>query len=236
MNRDTKQAVWPWRGVRGRDPALPLTGRDRCIIVEEIGKMRDIPFGAAVELLDQVLSGAIFSGGGNEPRREPPYAEYLGRLMYQVAARQDLAQEERRLLMYRIASIGSEEDRARTAPNPVQGFFARLRAPDRGQDTGTGKEEDTLPLPRDLMVRLINGDKEAFRALLGEDMERNLAFDEPGSSGKDPLRKGMENDIAGGDETGPGKKVRPKLTFEMWTLEGDEVKITPLHSGEDEEE
>ncbi|OPX76421.1 MAG: hypothetical protein A4E39_00023 [Methanoregulaceae archaeon PtaB.Bin152] len=210
----------------------PFSTRERCIIVEEIRKMDDILFGAALELIDQILAGALFSPGnegeGNPPPREPPYPEYLGRLIYQVAARQDLSQEDRRLLIYRIACVGSEADRARVAERPQHGFPASLRAPARGRNTVTG-EEVKLPLSReDLLLTFQTGSLEPFRALLGDNMYRNLADDDPGHRTGNPLGEGMKSDIAGGDEYDAGKQMHEELTFEEWEWDGTEVKITPL--------
>ena len=219
-------------GARAKAPISSFTDRERCILVEEIGKMDDIPFGAAVELLDQLFSGIIFSaeheGGGNPPAREPPYPEYLGRLIYQVAARQDLPQEERRLLMYRIASVGSEADRARGSGRPGPGILARLRAPARGRNTVTGEEVE-LPLPlEDLMVTFRTGSLEPFRALLGDHMYGNLADDDSASCRECSLGAGMKNDIAPGDEYDAGDQMPGELTFEQWEWDGTEVKVTPL--------
>lgn len=226
-------------GVRGRAPRSPFSARERVLIVEEIGKMDDIPFGAAVELLDQLFSGIIFSAerepNGNLPPREPPYPEYLGRLIYQVAARQDLPQEERRLLMYRIACVGSEADRARGAGRLERGLLARLRAPARGRNTVTGEEVE-LPLPlEDLMVTFRTGSLEPLRELLGDDMYRNLADDEPGHRTNDPLGEGMKSDIARGDEYDAGKQMRGELTFEQWEWDGTEVQVTPLNQNREKD-
>jgi len=225
--------------ARGKAPISSFTDRERCILVEEIGKMDDIPFGAAVELLDQLFSGVIFSaereGGGNLLAREPPYPEYLGRLISQVAARQDLPQEERRLLMYRIACIGSEADRARGSGKPGPGFLARLRAPARGRNTVTGEEVE-LPLPlEDLMVTFRTGSLEPFRALLGDNMYGNLADDDPASCREGPLDAGMKNDIARGDEYDAGDQMPGGLTFEQWEWDGTEVKVTPLNHKKEKE-
>lgn len=226
-------------GVRGKAPFTSFTDRERCILVEEIGKMDDIPFGVAVELLDQLFSGIIFSaereGNGNLPTREPPYPEYLGRLISQVAARQDLPQEERRLLMYRIACVGSEADRARGSGKPGPGFLARLRAPARGRNTVTGEEVE-LPLPlEDLMVTFRTGSLEPFRALLGDNMYRNLADDDPASHREGAFDAGMKNDIARGDEYDAGDQMREELTFEQWEWDGTEVKVTPLNHKKEKE-
>jgi len=209
-----------------------FSSRERSIIVEEIGKMHDIPFGAAVELLDQLFSGIVFSAGSEQdrdpPQREPPYPEYVGRLIYQVGARQDLPQNERRLLMYRIACAGSEEDRARTAGNPDLGSPAGPRAPARGRNTVTG-EEIELPLPlEDLMVTFRTGSLEPFRALLGEHMYRNVADDDPDGPIEGSRDAEMKNDIAGGDEYDAGEQMSGGLTFEKWEWDGTEVKVTPL--------
>ena len=218
-------------------PREPFSTRERCIIVEEIGKMNDIPFGAAVELLDQLFAGVIFSPGndghGNPPQREPPYPEYLGRLIYQVAARQELSQEERRLLIYRIAVVASETDRARDAGKP--GFLTRLLTPARGRNTVTGEEVE-LPLPlEDLLLTFRTGSLEPFRALLGDNMYENLRDDDPPADPTGLRTDAMKSDIAGGDEYDAGERMREEITFEQWEWDGTEVKVTPLTHKREEE-
>ena len=213
-------------------PCEPFTERERYIIVEEIGKMNDIPFGAAVELVDQVLGGAIFSMAGEEDAdtspREPPNAEYLGRLIYQVAARQDLPQEDRRLLISKIAYAGSEADRAHTAGEPGQGLLPTLRAPARGRNTVTGEEVE-LPLPlEDLMVTFRTGSLEPFRALLGDRMYENVGEDDPGDLPRSPHSGEIKSDIDEGEEYDDGEETAGGLTFEKWEWDGTEVKVTPL--------
>lgn len=218
-------------------PLMPFSTRERCIIVEEIGKMDDIPFGAAVELIDQLFAGTIFSAGingrGNPPEREPPYPEYLGRLIYQVAARQELSQEERRLLMYRIAFVGSDADRARGAGKP--GFLTRLLTPARGRNTVTGEEVE-LPLPlEDLLLTFRTGSLEPFRALLGDNMYENLRDDDPPAGPKGLRTDAMKSDIDERDEYDAGERMREEITFEQWEWDGTEVKITPLTHEREEE-
>jgi len=185
--------------VRGNTSRHPFTERERYIIVEEIGKMNDIPFGAAVELVDQLLGGAIFFPAGEEDAdtspKEPPYAEYLGRLIDQVAARQDLPQEDRRLLISRIAFVGSEADRAHIAGKPGRGLLSRLHAPARGRNTVTGEEVE-LPLSlEDLLVTFRTGSLEPFRALLGDGMYENLSDDNPGDRTRRPRSGEIKSDI-----------------------------------------
>lgn len=218
-------------------PREPFSAHERCIIVEEIGKMNDIPFGAAVELLDQLFAGVIFSPGsdghGNPPQREPPYPEYLGRLIYQVAARQELSQDERRLLIYRIALVASETDRARDTGKP--GFLTRLLTPARGRNTVTGEEVE-LPLPlEDLLLTFRTGSLEPFRALLGDNMYENLRDDDPPAGPKGLRTDAMKSDIAGGDEYDAGERMREEITFEQWEWDGTEVKVTPLTHEREEE-
>jgi len=212
--------------------------RERCIILEEIRKMGDIPLEAALDLIDQLRAGALSSPGsegeGDPPPWEPPDPEYLGRLISQVAARKDLPEEERRLLMYRVACAGSETDRAREAERPEQGVPASLRAPARGRNTVTGEEVE-LPLScEELLLTFPTGGPGLFRALLGDTMYRNLADDGPGDRTADPPGEGMKSDIAGGDEHDAGKQMHGELTIGEW--DGTRGKGTPLDHKREKEQ
>lgn len=93
------------------DDAFAFTSRERYIIIGEIGRMRDLPFGSAIEIIDRLFGGIIFppaEGKESRPaRREPVPARTLGRLICQVSGITGMADGERRVLMAKLAMAGA---------------------------------------------------------------------------------------------------------------------------------
>jgi hypothetical protein len=93
------------------------SSRERFIIIEEIGKMHDLSFGAAVDLIDRLFDGCIFPAGNDSRRksrgREPIPPALLGRLICRVGHRPGLDEGERRRLMAKLALHDSGHKRER---------------------------------------------------------------------------------------------------------------------------
>lgn len=93
------------------------SSRERFIIIEEIGRMQDLSFGAAVDLIDRLFDGCIFPAGDDSRTKpgsgEPVPPALLGRLICRVAQRPGLDEGERRRLMAKLALHDSGHKRER---------------------------------------------------------------------------------------------------------------------------
>ncbi len=86
------------------DPTRGFTDHERCLLIHEIGRMEELSFGSALELLDRLFGIAILSPVGET--QEPVDTGHLAMLIRQVSLRQDLTYPERRVLMQKLASVG----------------------------------------------------------------------------------------------------------------------------------
>lgn len=88
-----------------------FTSRERYIIIGEIGRMRDLRFGTAIEIIDRLFGGIIFPPAERKncrsARREPIPPRILGRLICQVSGIAGLADGERQVLMAKLAIAGA---------------------------------------------------------------------------------------------------------------------------------
>jgi hypothetical protein len=129
-----------------------FTDSERLVLIQEIGRTEGLSFGEALELVERLLGGSIFSSRGTT-RREPVDTGHLGMLIHRIGTRKDLPDRDRRVLMRKLASAGTGPEEGifmkRTAADILAGILgscpSRLR---RRTGTQSGRrQENAIDLP-----------------------------------------------------------------------------------------